>query len=227
MKGSRKLRVLDWMKQSSTRSNSQTKRSQDKVPMKKDTNMSVPTKPYLKQAPVYASIDDLDESAHTQEPKSVSRPGSGRQTGVQRTGSIPVSGNRQLDPTRQREIEAQREFERQRIKLSSHSATGYDMEQRHRGSVPSRPYSRQAADQRRVEMERRATVADTRPGSQVQRRANTFSYPNSQFQPPVSQGGLGDSRSTNRAPTSSTGPTNNPGYPTTKYSGKDYYVIDV
>ncbi len=217
------MRVLDWMQRSST---NDTGTSKNKVPLKKDANTRIPSKGYQKQAPVYASIEDVVETLHTQEPTSGSRPGSGRQAGgVHRSGS--TLANRQPDSTR-REVETQREFERQRAKLSSHSATGYDMEQKHGGGVTSR------ADHRRVELERRAPVTDTKPGSQSQRRANTFSYPhNSQYPtpPPVSQSrGGGDphttatSRTTN---TSSTGHTSNPGYPATKYTGRDYYVLDV
>lgn len=212
------MRVLDWMQ----KSNSKDVSSKERLPMKKDTNALNPSKSYQKQAPLYASIDDM-ENTHMQEQKPGSRPGSGRQAGVHRSGSIPVSANRQPNQMRQ-EVETQREFDRQHAKLSSHSATGYDMEQRHRG-VTSRPYSRQTTEQRR-EIERRPPVNDPRPGSQVQRRANTFSYPNnSQFQPPPHQNRGGDPRSTTR--TTNTGPPNKQGYPATKYTGRDYYVLDV
>ena len=212
------MRVLDWMHSTDSQ---QQQRQKDAAPLKKDFASIVPAKPYQKQAPVYASIDDLEGEGGPQ--RTNSRPGSGVRTmssASQRPGSRPSSGRQ--DP-RHRAGEVQREQERLKQKLSSHSASGYDMEQRQRGMAGSRPYSRHGAEQRRVEME--PQFMDTRPASQMQRRAYTISHPSTQPPPPHSQSH--DPRATSRNTIPPSTGTTTTGYPSTKYAGKDFYVIDV
>ena len=212
------MRVLDWMQ---TTDSQQQQRQVDTVPLKKDFATVVPAKPYQKAAPVYASIDDLEDAGEPQ--RTNSRPGSGIRTmssASQRPGSRPASGRQ--DP-RHRAGEVQREQERLTQKLSSHSASGYDMEQRQRGMASSRPYSRHDQEQRRVEMD--PQFMDTRPASQIQRRAYTVSHPPTKLPPPHSQSY--DPRAVSRNTIAPSTGTTTTGYPSTKYAGKDYYVIDV
>jgi len=72
-RGSRKLRVLNWMQQTSTESN-WPERERGMAAMRRDLATSAPMIPYQKQAPVYASIDDPEDSQL--------RPGSGRHTAM-------------------------------------------------------------------------------------------------------------------------------------------------
>lgn len=195
----------------------------DSIPLKRDVDTNMPSRPYLKQAPIYASIDDIDNGGAEQKSGSGSRPGSGR-----------------VMESRQRDMEQRQRDREQRQKLSSRSAAGYDMEQRH-SSMGSRPFTKYDLQQRRLEMERRPNSGykiEPRPGSgrdvdrsQGQRRAQTFSHPHAQVH--QRQGSLGsqhDQRGGTSGPVTSTGQSLNTsinaGYPSAKF-GKDFYVIDV
>ena len=268
VKGSKKLRVLDWMQRSSDSWHKNTKAT-NPVPLKKDVDTNLPSMSYSKQPPIYAAIDDMDNGLAEQRPESGLRPGSGRLmeskqrdmeqrpgSGLrpgsgrlmeskqrdmeQRPGSGLRPGSGRLMEPKQRDVEQRQRDREQRQKLSSRSAAGYDMEQRH-SSMSSRPFSRHDLQQRRLEMERRPNsgrMIGPRPGSgrdvdrsQGQRQEHSFSHPHSQIH--RRQGSLGsqhDQRGGNSGPVTSTGQSvstsMNAGYPSAKF-GKDFYVIDV